>query len=102
MRLERRKAVGAQRSLKSTSTQAALHEKKNLTREAAELLLDKLGTDLSSLEQEMYKLITYCAERPQITAQDVQAMCYTHKPVSVWNLAGDRLAHAAGEYRHYL
>ncbi len=73
--------------LRNHLQQLSLREKKQMSREAAELLLDKLGTDLSSLEQEMNKLICYCWDRPQITPQDVRALCYTHQPQSVWNLA---------------
>jgi DNA polymerase-3 subunit delta len=73
--------------LKAHLVKMAAREKKALARDAADMLLERIGSEFSQLEQEMNKLICYCAERPQINVSDVQALCRSEKAVSVWNLA---------------
>jgi DNA polymerase III subunit delta len=73
--------------LKAHLVKMAAKEKKTLSREAADLLLDKVGNEWALLEQEMNKLLCYCAAKPEIGASDVQALCHTQRHASVWNLA---------------
>ncbi len=73
--------------LRAYLVKMAVKDKKAITREASDMLLERIGTELAPLEQEMNKLICYCAARPQITAQDVQALCHSEKTATVWHLA---------------
>jgi DNA polymerase-3 subunit delta len=60
---------------------------KRLYADAAEYLLDNIGLSLPSLEQELEKLITYSAERKEVTLQDVTALCSVQKSQTLWQLA---------------
>ena len=73
--------------LKTQLIKMAAKEKKTLSREAVDMLMERVGTDLAQLEQEMNKLLCYCAVRGQIGVQDVQVLCHTEKNTSTWHLA---------------
>jgi DNA polymerase III subunit delta len=73
--------------LKAHLVRMAAQEKKTLLREAADLLLERVGNELSQLEQEITKLICYCADRREISAADVNTLCHTEKMASIWQLA---------------
>jgi len=60
---------------------------KRLHREAAEHLLEHVGLDLASLEQEIDKLITYLGESREITLKETLALCASQKEFSFWQLA---------------
>ncbi len=65
----------------------ASQESKALAPDAALYLLDHVGLDLSALEQEMIKLLCYCAERKQITLEDVRKIGSSEKQINTWQLA---------------
>ncbi len=64
-----------------------LKEGKTLSLDAALHLLDHIGLDLPSLEQELTKLICYVGERKAIALSDVEQICATEKTVSTWQLS---------------
>lgn len=50
-------------------------ENLKITREALDLLLERTGTDMAAIRNEIDKLSAYCAGQEGITAQDVAAIC---------------------------
>lgn len=60
---------------------------KRLHGDAVEHLLENIGLNLPSLEQEVEKLITYAAERKDLTLSDVQTLCSAQKSQTLWQLA---------------
>ena len=60
---------------------------KRLHAEALEYLLENVGLNLPSLEQEVAKLITYSGERCEMTLQDVHLLCAAQKSSTPWQLA---------------
>lgn len=73
--------------LKAHLVKMAAEEKKTLLREAADLLLERVGSELAQLEQELTKLICYCADRRDIRVIDVHTLCPMEKMASIWQLA---------------
>ena len=60
---------------------------KKLNGDALEHLLENVGLNLPSLEQEVAKLITYVGERREMTLQDVHLLCAAQKSSTLWQLA---------------
>lgn len=52
-------------------------EKKQISGETLNALLDKTGTDMENLQKELEKLFCYTLEREAITIEDVNAVCVT-------------------------
>ena len=50
-------------------------ENKQITRSAMTLFLERTGTDMERIRQELEKLICYCMERDTINEEDVQMIC---------------------------
>ncbi len=50
-------------------------EDKKITARAVAYLINRVGTDMSNLVNEMDKLISYCAYRQEITESDIDAVC---------------------------
>lgn len=59
---------------------------KSLEQQAAKSLIQHVGANLSSLEQELGKLICYIGDRPSITMADIDAVCPTVNQKTVWQL----------------
>lgn len=55
--------------------------------EASELLFSLIGPDLSSLEQEIDKLICYTQGRPRIERRDVESLCASRLAETGWQIA---------------
>lgn len=53
---------------------------------AAQLLLKQIGTDQATLNQEIEKTACYVGDKPQITIQDIQAICISVNIENVWQL----------------
>ena len=53
------------------------NEGKTIDRPAVDLLLSKTGAGMDLIYAEVEKLVSYCIDRPQITAEDVEAVCTT-------------------------
>jgi DNA polymerase III delta subunit len=60
---------------------------KKLHADAAEYLLEVIGLNLPSLEQEMEKLLTYAYERKELSLHDIYAVCAVQKSFTLWQLA---------------
>lgn len=52
-------------------------EDKKITQSTMQYLLEKIGTDMENIRQEVEKLICYCGERDVITNEDVDVVCVT-------------------------
>lgn len=50
-------------------------EKKQITQEALSLFLEKSGTDMNVIRNELEKLFSYCLDRKGITVEVVEAVC---------------------------
>ncbi len=50
-------------------------EGKNISPAACAFLLDRAGTDMSNIANEIEKLVCYCMDRTDITEQDIEAVC---------------------------
>ncbi len=55
--------------------------------EAVEHLLENVGLQMSSLDQELAKLLAYCGERGELTLKDVRLLCSAEKNSTLWQLA---------------
>ncbi|MES2122345.1 MAG: hypothetical protein V4492_06160 [Chlamydiota bacterium] len=58
-----------------------------LSPDAAEYLLENVGLDLAGLEQELFKLVTYAADRKNIGLKAVETMCFQQKSSTIWQMA---------------
>jgi DNA polymerase III delta subunit len=65
----------------------ALRQKKALTEECALFLLEHVGTERSSLEQELFKLITFAYDRKTLTLSDAQAIVSKTQELGLWKIA---------------
>ena len=52
-------------------------DNKKITQNTMQYLLDKIGTDMENIRQEVEKLICYCNDREVITNEDIDAVCTT-------------------------
>lgn len=50
-------------------------EKKQITQPAMELFLEKTGTNMERIRQELEKLVCYCMDKESIEADDVRRIC---------------------------
>nr|AOO54569.1 ribosomal RNA small subunit methyltransferase I [uncultured bacterium] len=65
----------------------AMKAGKRISADALEYLLEHVGLNLPSLEQELEKLITYALERSELHLKDVHALCAAQKSSTLWQLA---------------
>lgn len=69
------------------------NEGKIIKTSTMELFLEKTGTDMSNIRQEMEKLVCYVADREEITGEDVEAVCttrITNKIFDMINAIGEK------------
>lgn len=59
---------------------------KKIEPQACQHLLQQLGTDPALLHNELQKLLCYVGERPNITVQDVSAICVNVPSGNIWQL----------------
>jgi len=59
---------------------------KQLTRDAAQLMMELAGTGLGLLDQELRKLSTYVGDRNRINAEDVQTLVGGWKAETTWTM----------------
>jgi DNA polymerase III subunit delta len=59
---------------------------KQLSRDAAALMVELAGTGLGLLEQELGKLASYVGDRPRITPEDVRQMVGGWKAETTWSM----------------
>lgn len=75
-----------EKSLQSWVQTLATAESKKLDPQAALILIKQVGTDQSLLFQEIQKLVCYVGSRPDITAQDITAVCTQTHGENAWQL----------------
>ncbi len=73
--------------LKRMLVDHAARQGSRLSADALEHLLEHVGLNLPGLEQEVDKLITYAAERKEISLKDVHTLCAAQKTSTLWQLA---------------
>jgi DNA polymerase III subunit delta len=76
-----------ERRLQEWMVAQAKLEQKILSADVAHYLLQHLGPDLATLDQELAKLICYAGDKPRIDLQDAQAICGTRDLFTGWQLA---------------
>lgn len=59
---------------------------KQIESAAAQALLKQIGTDQNILNQEIEKLICYVGDQPQISLQDIFAVCISVNTENIWQL----------------
>ncbi len=60
--------------------------RKLMSYQICQLLVKRVGHDQALLVQEIEKLVCYCGEKKEITAQDIEAICSRQHVDSVWQL----------------
>ncbi len=61
-------------------------ENKNITRNAMQLFLSKTGTDMEIISNELENLLSYCLDTDVITVEEVNAVCFSHMTVQVFDM----------------
>ena len=72
---------------KRTLIHEAAKANKRFHEDAVEYLLENVGLNAPSLEQELIKLMTYVGDRREMTLQDARLLCGTHKSATAWQMA---------------
>jgi DNA polymerase-3 subunit delta len=80
------KAPTTQRLPEWCAHQAEFAHGKQLTAEAARLLVDLVGAELGLLDQELAKLAAYAGERGRIEAADVDQLVGSSRTETVWKI----------------
>ena len=62
------------------------NEGKTIDRPAVDLLLSKTGAGMDLIYAEVEKLVSYCIDRQQITAEDVEAVCTTQTTSRIFDM----------------
>ncbi len=65
----------------------ACQQKKTINSDVVHYLLQHLGPDSATLDQELSKLICYVGDRPRIELSDAQAICGTRDLFTGWQLS---------------
>ena len=63
------------------------NEKKRISQEIVDDLIEKSSKDMATLEKELEKVITYIGDRQEITFDDLQKIATTTNQSSIWQLA---------------
>lgn len=61
-------------------------ENKQITRSAMTLLLERTGTDMERIRQELEKLVCYCMDQEAISEEDVQMICCTQTENKIFDM----------------
>lgn len=85
--LSEEKPWDRQRRLKEWVIVQAAKEKKAFSSEAAAQLLEQIGPDLPTLEQELLKLLCFIGERNRIELKDVQTICSSRTVATGWQIS---------------
>lgn len=76
-----------ERRLVETLVQMAAKERKKLSFDTAQFLVQRVGSDLSVLEQELFKVSCFVGEREQILPKDIEAMTEEALQQTLWKVA---------------
>ena len=93
-------------TLISWVTRLAKEKEKILPSSASQHFIRTVGTSMATLSQEMYKLISYCGERTDITTTDIDAICTPTLESRIFELikamCNKRIEEALARYRDML
>jgi DNA polymerase-3 subunit delta len=76
-----------ERRLHEWLVQEAKAQGKHLPSQVAVFLIEKVGSDMASLNQELEKLLCFAGDRPQISLSDAEAITFSLPHVNSWQLA---------------
>lgn len=76
-----------ERRLQEWLVQEARRQQKSLNSDVVQYLMQHLGPDLATLDQELSKLICYVGDKPRIELEDAKAICGTRDLFTGWQLA---------------
>ncbi len=76
----------------------AMSQGKRLASDAIPLLLERLGTDISLLTQEVHKLICYVGDRPTIERSDIFRISSTGGSYTLWQVAEEIVWEGGGSF----
>ncbi|QDV52458.1 DNA polymerase III subunit delta [Gimesia fumaroli] len=85
--LECKELKGGQLAKWITDTAGQLHQKQ-ISREAALLLVEMVGTHCGQIHQELEKLTTFVGEQPRISPDDIRAVVGGWKAETTWAMTG--------------
>jgi DNA polymerase-3 subunit delta len=80
------KALAAYRLPAWCTQWATAHHGKQLSAEAAKLLVDLIGTEMGQLDQELAKLATYVGAAPRIESRDVDRLVGNSRAENLWKI----------------
>ncbi|MCA9014444.1 MAG: DNA polymerase III subunit delta [Planctomycetaceae bacterium] len=99
--LECKELKGGQLAKWITDTAGQLHQKQ-ISRDAALLLVEMVGTHCGQIHQELEKLSTFVGEQPRISPDDVRAVVGGWKAETTWAMTGAVRDGNIGEALRYL
>jgi DNA polymerase-3 subunit delta len=76
-----------ERRLQEWLVQEARSQQKTLNSDVVHYLMQHLGPDLATLDQELAKLICFVGDKPRIELEDAKAICGTRDLFTGWQLA---------------
>jgi len=76
-----------ERRLQDWLLEQARLQQKTLNSDVVHYLMQHLGPDLATLDQELTKLICYVGDKPRIELEDAKAICGTRDLFTGWQLA---------------
>lgn len=76
-----------ERRLQDWLIEQARLQQKTLNSDVVHYLMQHLGPDLATLDQELTKLICYVGDKPRIELEDAKAICGTRDLFTGWQLA---------------
>lgn len=99
--LECKELKGGQLAKWISDTAGQLHQKQ-ISRDAALLLVEMVGTHCGQIHQELEKLSTFVGEQPRISPDDVRAVVGGWKAETTWAMTGAVRDGNIGEALRYL
>lgn len=76
-----------ERRLQEWLVHAAKLQQKTINSDVVHYLMQHLGPDLATLDQELSKLLCYVGDKPRIELEDAKAICGTRDLFTGWQLA---------------
>jgi DNA polymerase-3 subunit delta len=85
--LSEEKPWDKERRLQEWLIAEAAYQRKSISSDVVHELLQRLGPDIATLDQELAKLICYIGEKPLIEIKDVEAICGQRDLFTGWQLS---------------